>query len=786
MGISGEKYTREYFTGVDKDGIPVGYGTLQEKDDEGLWVLRGHDRRILEVLDFKDKNVLDLGCGRGEAICYAYQNSAIHCVGVDFSEAAISLAAELIVKRNLPEARLINLDALTFISNYIENSKNLKQPQFDIVLMLDFVEHIPRNELKNILEGLKKIINSAAIIVINTPVYKYDNDVIRCGYDERNWVDCFDISDNIPETKGMHCNKYTVISLQDFMIQCGFMNISEDHFYVDELLFDKNIDTIELLAYSERWRLAKEQKVPLRTEYIDDISEYPYKISEIPSYVIFEHGNMSGLTLLLTKTYMDMAFPGGNYDAELFSSINREEIENKVIFEVGAFMGANSLIFAKLSSPNGRVIAFEPNPWNRNRLFLNLSHNQNLAQRILVYDYALGELNEKTPMTMSTEIDNGYSSTSRINNSHPKIKNKDLPPGFVDVDVNVQTLDWFVATSGIVPDIIKIDIEGAEYSLLRGGLETLQTYHPILFIELHSEFCALQCSVVLQELGYKILFLKEELDNRIMIKGVPGSQTDKKEQPASFNKYLDVISSQYEVVRQIQGFYNKELSEYYALRAESRALKAKYLELQSMDATTKSEIQDMQQELRVLHTEHDTLQSKSQHMQEELTRLQAEHDAVMSDFQTLQTNHRALSDEYELSKLEFQTLQTNHQALLGEHELSKSDFQTLQTNHQSLLDEHELSKSEFQILQTKHQTLLNEHESLKSEFATLFTDQQKIVTEHESLKSDYRDLQVKSGELMSQIQGAQAELTSLLETRSIRYIKKIKSVLVKIGIRKTY
>ena len=225
MGIHQEKYTRKYFTGVDESGNPVGYGGTIETDQNGLWQLREHNSKILAQVDFSEKRILDIGFGRGEAICYAYLNGAIDCVGVDFSEAAVDLANELIEKRNLPKAELHQSDALQFINEYAEKYGDIEAKKFDVIMMLDFIEHVPRLELRKVLTSLKKIMASKAIVVINTPAYKYDNDVVQNGYDQRNMEGCNDTSDITPETQGMRCNKYSVISLQQFMGECSFINL---------------------------------------------------------------------------------------------------------------------------------------------------------------------------------------------------------------------------------------------------------------------------------------------------------------------------------------------------------------------------------------------------------------------------------------------------------------------------------------------------------------------------------------------------------------------------------
>ncbi|MBP8689338.1 FkbM family methyltransferase, partial [Patescibacteria group bacterium] len=102
--------------------------------------------------------------------------------------------------------------------------------------------------------------------------------------------------------------------------------------------------------------------------------------------------------------------------------------------------------------------------------------------------------------------------------SHSTLRDSELPSGFEEVVVEVKTLDTFVRESQEVPDIIKVDIEGAEYDFLLGALETIKKYRPIFYIEIHSEFCAIRCFEILRSEGYSVTIINEEPDNRIMIK----------------------------------------------------------------------------------------------------------------------------------------------------------------------------------------------------------------------------------------------------------------------------
>ena len=232
----------------------------------------------------------------------------------------------------------------------------------------------------------------------------------------------------------------------------------------------------------------------------------------------FKQGNLLGMGLYLTSEYREIAYPDGNTDAKMIADISDNMPKGKTIFDVGTFIGASSLLFAKMVGGQGKVIGFEPNPFNRERIEKNLSLNKKLSSRIIISPVALSNTSGKKIMTMSKEIDNGHSSTSRLNQSHPTLHTDQLPEDFEEIEVDVTTLDNYVASNCIFPDIIKVDIEGAEYDFLEGGRETIRKHQPVLYIEIHSEFCAVMCLDFLNSEGYKYEILHEEEDNRIMIK----------------------------------------------------------------------------------------------------------------------------------------------------------------------------------------------------------------------------------------------------------------------------
>jgi SAM-dependent methyltransferase len=247
MGYAQEKYTKTYFLRRDEQGNPTPFGVMGvEAFEKGE--IRGVDQMILSPLDFKGKTVLELGFGRGEAIKYALQSGANRVVGVDFSEDAAAIARQFLQRHGLA-AEIVCADALEYIK------RQPKSGCFDLVLLLDVIEHIPRAELANLLKEMHRVLKPKAVMVINTPVFGADNDVIADGLNPR----ARDESDDFPETAGMHCNRYTKGSLRRFMRTNGYEALG-GHYFANN--FARPLMT---LNDDRAWRKAHADGYPLAT-----------------------------------------------------------------------------------------------------------------------------------------------------------------------------------------------------------------------------------------------------------------------------------------------------------------------------------------------------------------------------------------------------------------------------------------------------------------------------------------------------------------------------------------
>lgn len=162
----------------------------------------------------------------------------------------------------------------------------------------------------------------------------------------------------------------------------------------------------------------------------------------------------------------------GNYESLLERIIlGLSELSNKFL-DIGANMGFYA-IGAALVNKNIEVIAFEPNPGIRNSLSENIRLN-NVERNIQILEFALSNFSGNANFSVPAFTGSGGGS---LMNLHPE---EGLPTEF---SVSVEKLDNLsTKTSGT--DLVKIDVEGAEFQLLQGAMQTLKATRPTIVIEL--------------------------------------------------------------------------------------------------------------------------------------------------------------------------------------------------------------------------------------------------------------------------------------------------------------
>ena len=100
---------------------------------------------------FKNKKILDLGCGTGEFL-NNYCGMGAECLGIDIEN-------NFKIKNKI-NFKLINIEANKFL-------KNCKK-KFDVVFLFEFLEHLEEEDKHKLFKNLSKNLNKNAYIFIST------------------------------------------------------------------------------------------------------------------------------------------------------------------------------------------------------------------------------------------------------------------------------------------------------------------------------------------------------------------------------------------------------------------------------------------------------------------------------------------------------------------------------------------------------------------------------------------------------------------------------------------
>lgn len=168
-----------------------------------------------------------------------------------------------------------------------------------------------------------------------------------------------------------------------------------------------------------------------------------------------------------------------------------------VVLDVGTNIGYTALSFAVRVGPSGKVFGFEPHSGTFRKLQANSEFNS--FSQLHISQVALGAKPGRAGLQVISENNSGK---NRITG------NKEIDP---NQPIEVTTVDVFCDSKSLQRvDLMKIDVEGFELEVIKGALNTLERFSPVLFIELDDEnlralgTTPAQLVEELQKAGYKV------------------------------------------------------------------------------------------------------------------------------------------------------------------------------------------------------------------------------------------------------------------------------------------
>ncbi len=211
----------------------------------------------------------------------------------------------------------------------------------------------------------------------------------------------------------------------------------------------------------------------------------PLRFDDI-SFKMYSEGDDNIVHLLYyNKSYHEYK------DLKLFLQMAKKA---NVIFDIGANTGVYSILSNKVN-PESRIFSFEPYQVNVTRLEKNLSLNDTKAE---VVQKALG--NEPGTIQFAVPANDSIADTSSAEIEFSK-STYEGKIQWKTIQVEQITLDAFIKEKNFDRvDLVKIDVEGYEEAVFKGGIDFFKRYKPVI-----------QCEIFLNQRNKEFFetFLKE-------------------------------------------------------------------------------------------------------------------------------------------------------------------------------------------------------------------------------------------------------------------------------------
>jgi len=164
---------------------------------------------------------------------------------------------------------------------------------------------------------------------------------------------------------------------------------------------------------------------------------------------------------------------------EIYGTLNRLLELGKVFFDIGANIGQVCLVGSDWVGSGGKVVAFEPSAPNVQMLKYHIRWNR--SHNVTIESMCVGATDGEVEFSLLNDgLDSSNSMTFCRKSNVPELHKRSR-----NIVVPITTIDAYCRRTGLLPDVMKIDVEGAEYDVLMGAKEVLKNKKPTLIMGVH-------------------------------------------------------------------------------------------------------------------------------------------------------------------------------------------------------------------------------------------------------------------------------------------------------------
>jgi len=172
----------------------------------------------------------------------------------------------------------------------------------------------------------------------------------------------------------------------------------------------------------------------------------------------------------------------GEHEPTVQSALVTVILPGMVVYDIGAHVGSIALGMARLVGRSGRVVAFEADPETAENLMENRDRSGLTTHLEIVssavWSYSSSRINFRRGGEKRSH------GGVEMEGQHPVLGSGEV------IEIPAVTLDDFVANSRLVPQLIKIDVEGGEYEVLSGGERLFSMQRTLIVAEVHHKRAA--------------------------------------------------------------------------------------------------------------------------------------------------------------------------------------------------------------------------------------------------------------------------------------------------------